>query len=60
MKKILSVFVITVMLSSMFSSFAATTKFVRHGGKIQRAIDSGAEQKEAAKVEASVKPAAKK
>ena len=41
--------------------FSPTTKFIRHGGRMQRDIEAGAEQKEAAKVVAPVaKPGAKK
>ena len=59
-KEFVAVYVSEDMVGHKLGEFSPTTKFVRHGGKIQRAIDSGAEQKEAAKVEASVKPAAKK
>ena len=47
------------MVGHKLGEFSATTKFVRHGGRMQRDIEAGAEQKDAAKVEA-VKPAAKK
>jgi len=43
--------------------FALTTKFGKHGGRMQREIEAKAAQNEAAKVEAvkqDVKPAAKK
>ena len=40
-------------LDTNWENFHATTKFVRHGGKMQREIEAGAEQKEAAKVEAA-------
>ena len=46
------------MVGHKFGEFAATTKFVRHGGRMQRDIEAGAAQKETAKAEA-VKPASK-
>jgi small subunit ribosomal protein S19 len=58
-KEFIPVFVSEDMVGHKLGEFAATTKFSRHGGKMQKAIEQGAEQKEAAKVEA-VKPAAKK
>jgi small subunit ribosomal protein S19 len=44
------------MVGHKLGEFAPTTKFVRHGGKMQREIEAGAEQKEAAKVEAVAAP----
>ncbi len=44
------------MVGHKLGEFAASTKFVRHGGKMQREIEAGADQKTAAKVEAA-KPA---
>lgn len=44
------------MVGHKLGEFAPTTKFHRHGGKIQRELEAGAQQKEAAKIEA-VKPA---
>ena len=45
------------MVGHRLGEFSLTRKFVRHGGKIQRAIEAGADQKEAAKVEAAAAPA---
>ena len=58
-KEFVPVFVSEDMVGHKLGEFAATTKFVRHGGKMQREIEAGAEQKEAVKVEAT-KPAPKK
>ncbi|MGA2418265.1 MAG: 30S ribosomal protein S19 [Candidatus Staskawiczbacteria bacterium] len=65
-KDFVPVYVSEDMVGHKLGEFAATTKFVRHGGRMQREIEAGAEQKEAAKVEqaavpaASAKPAANK
>jgi small subunit ribosomal protein S19 len=59
-KDFVPVFVSEDMVGHKLGEFAATTKFIRHGGKMQKAIEAGADQKEAAKVEAVTKPAAKK
>jgi small subunit ribosomal protein S19 len=59
-KDFVPVFVSEDMVGHKLGEFAATTKFIRHGGKMQREIEAGAEQKEAAKVETVVKPAAGK
>jgi small subunit ribosomal protein S19 len=60
-KEFVPVFVSEDMVGHKLGEFAATTKFIRHGGKMQREIEAGAEQKEAAKTaEVAVKPAAKK
>lgn len=56
-KEFVAVYVSEDMVGHKLGEFAPTTKFVRHGGKMQREIEAGAEQKVAAKVEA---PAAKK
>lgn len=55
------------MVGHKLGEFSPTTRFQRHGGKMQRDLEAGAEQKEAAKVEAAGKagagvkaPAAKK
>ena len=58
-KDFMPVFVSEDMVGHKLGEFSATTKFIRHGGKMQKAIEAGAEQKEATKVEAA-KPAAKK
>ena len=63
-KEFVAVYVSEDMVGHKLGEFSPTTKFVRHGGRMQREIEAGAEQKEAAKVEAAgapaVKPAAKK
>ena len=60
-KEFVAVYVSEDMIGHKLGEFAATTKFVRHGGKMQREIEAGAEQKEAAKIEMpAAKPAAKK
>jgi len=51
-KDFVPVYVSEDMVGHKLGEFAATTKFVRHGGKMQRDIETGAEQKEAVKVEA--------
>ena len=58
-KDFVAVFVSEDMVGHKLGEFAATTKFVRHGGRMQRDIEAGAEQKEAAKVEAVGAPSAK-
>jgi|SRR3989344_262043 len=55
-KEFIPVQVAEDMVGHKFGEFAATTKFSRHGGRMQRDIEAGAAQKETAKVEA-VKPA---
>lgn len=61
-KEFVAVYVSEDMVGHKLGEFSPTTRFVRHGGKMQREIEAGAEQKEAAKVEAAAapKPAAKK
>lgn len=59
-KEFVAVFVSEDMVGHKLGEFAPTTKFSRHGGKMQREIEAGVEQKEAAKVETAVKPADKK
>jgi small subunit ribosomal protein S19 len=50
-KEFVPVYVSEDMVGHKLGEFSATTKFVRHGGRMQRDIEAGAEQKEAAKVE---------
>lgn len=57
-KEFVAVFVAEDMVGHKLGEFSPTTKFGRHGGKMQREIEAGAEQKEAAKVAAAT-PAAK-
>ena len=51
-KDFIPVFVAEDMVGHKFGEFSATTKFGRHGGKMQRDLEAGAQQKETAKVEA--------
>ena len=55
----LPIYITDRMVGHKLGEFSATTKFSRHGGKMQKAIEQGEEQKSAAKVEAAA-PAAKK
>ncbi len=48
------------MVGHKLGEFAPTTKFIRHGGKMQREIEAGAEQKTAAKAASEIKSAPKK
>ena len=41
------------MVGHKFGEFAPTTKFSRHGGRMQREIEAGVQQKETAKIEAT-------
>ena len=50
-KEFVPVYVTENMVGHKLGEFAATTKFVRHGGRMQREIEAGAEQKEVAKIE---------
>jgi small subunit ribosomal protein S19 len=59
-KEFVPVYVSEDMVGHKLGEFAATTKFLRHGGKMQKAIEAGADQKTVAKVEVATKPAAKK
>lgn len=60
-KEFVPVFISEDMVGHKLGEFAATTKFVRHGGKMQRELEAGAEAKEAAKTaEVTAKPAAGK
>ncbi|MEK7562260.1 MAG: 30S ribosomal protein S19 [Patescibacteria group bacterium] len=54
-KEFAPVFVSEDMVGHKLGEFSPTTKFVRHGGKMQREIEAGAEAKEAVKVETAVK-----
>ena len=50
-KEFVAVMVTEDMVGHKLGEFAPTTRFSRHGGKMQREIEAGAEAKEAAKVE---------
>jgi len=56
-KEFVPVYVIEDMVGHKLGEFAPTTKFMRHGGKMQRELEAGAEAKKTAKIET---PAAKK
>ena len=45
------------MVGHKLGEFSASTKFIRHGGKIQRSLEQAQETKEAQKVETDKKPA---
>ena len=53
-KEHIPVFVTDQMVGHKLGEFSPTTKFIRHGGKMQKAIEAGAEQKVVAKVETPV------
>ena len=50
-KEFVAVYVSEDMVGHKLGEFSPTTKFVRHGGKLQKAIEAGAEAKPVAKVE---------
>ena len=50
-KEFVAVYVSEDMVGHKLGEFSPTTKFIRHGGKMQKAIEAGAEQKAAVKVE---------
>ncbi len=54
-KEFIPVYVSEDMVGHKLGEFAPSTKFSRHGGRMQRDIEAGAEQKEAAKVEVEQK-----
>lgn len=54
-KEFVPVYISEDMVGHKLGEFSPTTKFVRHGGKMQREIEAGAEQKEAVKVQADIK-----
>lgn len=56
-KEFVPVYISEDMVGHKLGEFAPTTKFVRHGGRMQREIEAGAEQKEAVKVEQAASPA---
>jgi small subunit ribosomal protein S19 len=59
-KDFVAVYVSEDMVGHKLGEFSPTTKFIRHGGKMQRDIEAGAEQKTVAKIETAAKPAGKK
>jgi small subunit ribosomal protein S19 len=50
-KEFVPVYVSEDMVGHKLGEFSATTKFIRHGGKMQKNIEAGAEQKEATRVQ---------
>jgi small subunit ribosomal protein S19 len=46
------------MVGHKLGEFAPTTRFHRHGGKMQKELEAAAEQKEAVKMETAAAPAA--
>ena len=54
-KEFISVHVSEDMVGHKLGEFAPSTKSLRHGGRMQRDIEAGAEQKEAAKAEVEQK-----
>lgn len=52
-KEFITVNVAEEMVGHKLGEFSPTTKFVRHGGRMQREIEAGAQQKTAASVEAA-------
>ena len=59
-KDFVPVYVLEDMVGHKLGEFAPTTKFVRHGGKMQRELEAGEEAREAAKTAAEVKTEPKK
>ena len=49
-KEFVPVYVAEDMVGHKLGEFSATTKFHRHGGKMQRDLEAGAQQKESAKI----------
>ncbi|MEK7124298.1 MAG: 30S ribosomal protein S19 [Patescibacteria group bacterium] len=52
-KEFVPIYVAEDMVGHKFGEFAPTTKFSRHGGRMQREIEAGVQQKETAKIEAT-------
>jgi len=59
-KDFVPVYVTEDMVGHKLGEFAPTTKFIRHGGKMQRELEAAAQQKEAAKIATESKPSAGK
>ena len=56
-KEFVAVFVAEDMVGHKLGEFSPTTKFGRHGGKMQREIEAGADQKTAAATATAALPA---
>jgi small subunit ribosomal protein S19 len=54
-KEFIPVYVTEEMVGHRLGEFSPTTKFVRHGGKMQRELEQKAAEKEAEKIEAAKK-----
>lgn len=59
-KEFVSVYVLEDMVGHKFGEFAPTTRFSRHGGRMQRELEAGEQAKETAKVEQAAKTEIKK
>lgn len=57
-KDFVPVFIAEDMVGHKLGEFAATTKFIRHGGRMQRDIEAGAQVKDAAKTDLSAQAGA--
>ena len=55
-REFVPVYVAEDMVGHKLGEFAPTTKFSRHGGRMQRELEAGAQQKEGAKIEAAAAP----
>jgi len=55
-KDFVPVYVAEDMVGHKLGEFANTTKFSRHGGRMQRELEAGAQQKEAVNLETIKKP----
>lgn len=53
-KEFVPVYISEDMVGHKLGEFASTTKFVRHGGRMQREIEAGSQQKEAIKTESEI------
>lgn len=58
-KEHIAVFVTEEMVGQKLGEFSPTTKFSRHGGRMQKELEQAAGQKEAVKVEEAKAPAKK-
>lgn len=55
-KEFVPVFISEDMVGHKLGEFAATTKFSRHGGKMQKGLEEAAQQKETASVQQAATP----
>ena len=54
-KDVVPVFIVEDMVGHKLGEFSPTTRFGRHGGKLQRELEASEAEKEAGKVQAEVK-----